>query len=42
MSGFAAQGKKTIAIAGAIAVGILMISTVVRIVNEFKRAHQMI
>ncbi len=39
MSGFAAQGKHTIAIAGAIAVGILMISTVVRILNEFKKNH---
>ena len=42
MSGFAAQGKHTIAIAGAIAVGILMISTVVRIMNEFNKNHQRI
>ncbi len=39
MAGFAAQGKHTIAIAGAIAVGILMISTVVRILSELKKHH---
>lgn len=37
MAGFAAQGKHTIAVAGVIAVGILMTSTVVRFVNEQKR-----
>lgn len=36
MSGFAGQGKHTIAIAGVIAVGILIISTVVRLWNELK------
>ena len=36
MSGFTATGKLTIAIAGVIAVGILMISTVVRLWNEWK------
>ncbi len=36
MSGFAGQGKHTIAIAGVIAVGILMVSTVVRLWNELK------
>ena len=39
MSGFAVQGKHTIAIAGAIAVGILMISTFVRILNERKKSY---
>lgn len=42
LTGFAAQGKHTIAIAGAIAVGILMISTVVRILSEFKKPHHTI
>ncbi len=36
MSGFAAQGKHTIGIAGVIAVGILMISALVRLLNEWK------
>lgn len=36
MSGFAGQGKHTIAIAGVIAVGILMISTFVRLWNELR------
>ena len=42
MSGFAARGKHTIAIAGAIAVGILIISTVVRIINELRKTHHTI
>ena len=37
MSGFADRGKDTIAIAGVIAVGILIVSTVVRLWNEWKR-----
>ncbi len=37
MAGFANQGKHVIAIAGVIAVGILMISTIVRLWNEWKR-----
>ena len=37
MSSFAAQGKQTIAIAGVIAVGILMVSTIVRLWNEWKQ-----
>lgn len=37
MAGFAAQGKHTIAIAGVIAVGILMVSTIVRLWNEQKQ-----
>jgi len=37
MSGFTGTGKQTIAIAGVIAVGILMISTVVRLWNEWKK-----
>lgn len=36
MTGFANQGKHVIAIAGVIAVGILMISTIVRLLNERK------
>ena len=36
MSGFTAMGKQTIAIAGVIAVGILMISTIVRLWSELK------
>ena len=36
MSSFTAQGGKTIAIAGVIAVGILMISTIVRLFTEWK------
>ena len=36
MSNFTAQGGKTIAIAGVIAVGILMISTIVRLFTEWK------
>lgn len=36
MTGFANQGKHVIAIAGVIAVGILMISTIVRLWNEWK------
>lgn len=37
MSGFTTMGKQTIAIAGVIAVGILMISTLVRLWNEWKK-----
>ena len=37
MSGFTKTGKQTIAIAGVIAVGILMVSTLVRLWNEWKR-----
>jgi uncharacterized membrane protein YjjB (DUF3815 family) len=37
MSGFADRGKLTIAIAGVIAVGILIVSTLVRLLNEWKR-----
>ena len=37
MSGFTSMGKQTIAIAGVIAVGILMISTLVRLWNEWKK-----
>ena len=37
MSGFTAMGKLTIAIAGVIAVGILMVSTLVRLFNEWKK-----
>ena len=37
MSGFADRGKDTIAIAGVIAVGILIVSTVVRLWTEWKR-----
>lgn len=37
MSGFTSMGKQTIAIAGVIAVGILMISTLVRLLNEWKK-----
>ncbi len=40
MTGFAAQGKHTIAIAGVIAVGILLISTIVRLINEHKTNKQ--
>lgn len=36
MSSFASQGKLTIAIAGVIAVGILMVSTIVRLWSEWK------
>lgn len=36
MTGFAAKGTHTIAIAGAIAVGILMVSTIVRLWTEWK------
>ena len=39
MSGFADRGTLTIAIAGAIAVGILIISSLVRLLSEWKR-HQ--
>jgi uncharacterized membrane protein YjjP (DUF1212 family) len=39
MSGFAARGKHTIAIAGAIAVGILMVSTIVKLWTEYKSRH---
>lgn len=39
MSQFAEQGTRTIAIAGVIAVGILMISTVVRLWNQLKQNH---
>ena len=37
MSGFTQMGKQTIAIAGVIAVGILMVSTLVRLWNEWKK-----
>jgi uncharacterized membrane protein YjjB (DUF3815 family) len=37
MSGFTDTGKQTIAIAGVIAVGILMVSTLVRLWSEWKR-----
>ena len=37
MSGFANQGKRTIAIAGVIAVGILLVSTIVRLWNEWRQ-----
>ena len=37
MSGFADRGKQTIAIAGVIAVGILIVSTLVRLYSEWKR-----
>lgn len=37
MAGFAARGKHTIGIAGVIAVGILMISTIVRLLNEWRK-----
>lgn len=37
MSGFADKGKMTIAIAGTIAVGILIVSSFVRLLNEWKR-----
>ncbi len=40
MTGFANQGKHVIAIAGVIAVGILMISTIVRLWNERKLHRQ--
>ena len=36
MSGFAEKGTQTIAIAGMIAVGILIVSTIVRLINELK------
>jgi len=38
MAGFASRGKHTIAIAGVIAVGILIISTIVHLMSEWKRA----
>jgi len=38
MAGFAGRGKHTIAIAGVIAVGILMVSTIVRLIYEHKTA----
>lgn len=41
MSGFTATGKQTIVIAGVIAVGILMISTLVRLLNEWKKHRKM-
>jgi hypothetical protein len=37
MSGFTGMGKQTIAIAGVIAVGILMVSTLVRLWSEWKK-----
>ena len=36
MSSFASQGKRTIAIAGVIAVGILMVSTIIRLWSEWR------
>lgn len=39
MAGFASRGKHTIAIAGVIAVGILMISTIVRLLNEWRKSR---
>ena len=39
MDGFATKGMHTIAIAGAIAVGILMVSTVFRLWTVWKRSH---
>ncbi len=36
LSNFASQGKHTIAIAGVIAVGILLISTIVHFLNQWK------
>lgn len=40
MSGFANQGKHTIAIAGVIAVGILLVSTIVRLWGEWRQHHK--
>ncbi len=40
LSNFASQGKHTIAITGVIAVGILLVSTVVRFYNEWKTHRQ--
>ena len=40
MSGFADRGKQTIAIAGVIAVGILIVSTLVRLYSEWKQQRQ--
>ena len=40
LSKFASQGKHTIAIAGVIAVGILLVSTIVRFITEWKQHRQ--
>ena len=40
LTDFAAQGKHTVAVAGVIAVGILVVSTTVRLLNEFKKRKQ--
>lgn len=40
LTDFAAQGKHTVAVAGVIAVGILVVSTTVRLINEFKHLKQ--
>ena len=40
MTSFAEKGTHTIAIAGVIAVGILLVSTFVRLVNEFRKTKQ--
>ena len=40
MADFAAQGKHTVAVAGVIAVGILLISSIVRLLNESNRYNK--
>lgn len=40
LSNFATQGKHTIAIAGVIAVGVLLVSTIVRFITEWKQDRQ--